>query len=65
MVQRALKRLIAADKRRDIRTRIVALDSKTAMKRLRGRAVTDPTDPEQNKKAIDAVFRSLVPEYLE
>ncbi len=34
------------------------------MRSFNGRAVTDPTDPEQNKKAIDAIFRKADPEYL-
>lgn len=63
-IRAAVRRLIAADKKRGIRTRLVALDSKTAMKKLRAPAVTDAADPEQNKKAIDGVFKKLTPEYV-
>jgi hypothetical protein len=63
-VRAAVTRLAAADKKRGIRTRLVLLDSKAAMKKLRAPAVTDAADPEQNKKAIDGVFKKLAPEYL-
>ena len=63
-IRAAIRRLVAADKKRSIRTRLVALDSKAAMKKLRVPAVTDASDPEQNKKAIDGVFKKLTPEYV-
>ena len=63
-IRAAIRRLVAADRKRGIRTRLVALDNKAAMKRLRAPAVTDAADPRQNKDAIDGVFRKLTPEYL-
>lgn len=63
-VKAAIKRLIDADKKRGIKTTLVALDSEAAMKKLKGRKVSDPADQKQNKAAIDAVFKSLLPDYL-
>ena len=56
--------MIAADAKRGIKSRFVYLDEAAAMKSFRGRAVTQPTDPRQNKEAIDAIFRAANPEYL-
>jgi len=63
-IRAAIRRLIAADKKRGIQTKLVALDSKTGMKRLGASRVTDAADPEQNKKAIDGIYRKLQPDYL-
>ena len=63
-IRAAVRRLIAADRKRAVRTRLVALDNKATMKKLGAPAVTDAADPEQNKNAIDAIFKRLTPEYL-
>lgn len=63
-IQTAWKKLIAADKLRNIKTSVIALDSAAALKKFRVAAVTDPTNPKQNKQAIDAIYRALLPEYL-
>ena len=63
-INTAIKALIAADKTRGFQTRLIALDSATAMKKVKGRQVADANDPEQNKAAIDAIYRALVPDYL-
>ena len=63
-ILRAVTEMIAADKKRGIVTRLVAIDDRGQMKRCRGKAVTDPTDARQNKLAIDAVYRALDPDYL-
>lgn len=63
-VQAALRALIAADKQRGLRSRLVFIDDAAAMKRLKGIAVTDARSPKQAKAAIDAVFRATDPEYL-
>jgi hypothetical protein len=60
----AVRRLKAADRGRGVSTRLVSVDSAAAMKRYRGRAVTDAEDPRQNKEAIDAVFAVSPPDYL-
>lgn len=63
-IRKALTALIAADKKRGIQSRVVYLDNKARMKKLGGKAVMNPDDPRENKTAIDAVFKSLNPDYL-
>lgn len=63
-IVRAVAVLTAADKSRGIVTRLVAIDDRAQMKRCRGKAVTDRKSPQQNKRAIDAVFKALDPDYL-
>lgn len=60
----AVKKLIAADKKRGIDTRLVALDDEPAMKELDAPHVAKATDPKQNKLAIDAVYKKLLPDYV-
>lgn len=60
----ALKKLIAADKKKGLTDRLAFLDEKKDMAKVKGRAVIDATDPEQNKAAIDALFRFYQPDYL-
>ena len=54
--------LIAADRKRGLITRLIALDS-AAMKRY-GSAVTDASSARQNKRAVDSLYRALRPHYL-
>ena len=63
-ILKAVKDLIAADKTRGLSTTLVALDDATAMNKLKATPVTKADDPEQNKKAIDGVYKALVPDYL-
>lgn len=61
---KAIDALIKADGKRGIKSRLVYLDRPASMNSFNGSAVTDASDPEQNKKAIDAIFRKADPEYL-
>ena len=63
-IKAACKQLIAADKKRGLATRIINIDDATAMKKVGGSAVTNVKDPGQNKRAIDAVFKKLTPDYI-
>jgi len=63
-IKAAVGALIAADARRGIKGRMVYLDDAAAMKRVRGRAVTDASSERQNKEAVDAIFKATNPEYL-
>jgi hypothetical protein len=63
-IEAAVKRLIAADKKRGITTRFVALDNVAEMKKLKAPPVNSAPDFKQNKQAIDGVFRALMPDYL-
>jgi hypothetical protein len=61
---KALTELSASDKERGIKTSVIYLDDKSSMKKVRRKAVTNATDPRENKEAIDAVFKSFNPHYL-
>ena len=63
-VRTAVDGLIAADAKRGIKSRLVFLDHAATMKSFGGTAVQDPSDPRQNKQAIDAIFHAASPEYL-
>src|SRR6187200_1377409 len=63
-IGKALVLLQASDKKRGIKSRVVYLDNKAAMKTLGGKAVMNAADPRENKAAIDAVFKSIKPDYL-
>jgi len=63
-IRKALTALAAADKKRGIKSRVLYLDDQASMKKLRGTAVMNAVSPRENKAAIDAVFKSLNPDYL-
>lgn len=59
-IERAVQGLVKADRVRGFATRLIYLDG-TGLGSAR---VTDPTDPVENKAAIDVVARKHRPEYL-
>lgn len=63
-VEAAVRAMIAADKARGLRSRLVWLDDAAAVKKIKAKPVTVPSNPRQNKLAIDAVFKATAPEYL-
>jgi hypothetical protein len=63
-VRKAVAQLLAADKQRGVHTMFLALDSKSAMKKKHGVAVTDASGPRQYKEAIDAAYHTSTPDYL-
>jgi hypothetical protein len=63
-IRKALSALISADKKRGLVTRYVAIDNSRTMRKLHGAAVTSVRNCRQNKQAIDAVWKSLEPDYL-
>ena len=63
-IEAAIRRLISADKKRGIATRLVGLDDAAEMKKLKAPPVTNSVDFKQNKQAIDGVYRTLMPDYL-
>ncbi|MCE3252624.1 MAG: hypothetical protein K0Q67_1644 [Cellvibrio sp.] len=63
-ITRALALLKAADSKRGIKSQVIYLDNKTAMKKVGGVAVFDVGSPKENKTAIDAICKKLRPEYL-
>lgn len=60
----ALSALIAADKKRGLKTRVVYLDDARSMKALAAPVVTAADSPRQNKLAVDALYAKLAPDYL-
>jgi len=63
-IQTQVDKLIVADQARGLETLLIALDDPTQMQKLKSPAVTNGLDPKQNKRAIDAVYKELVPEYM-
>jgi hypothetical protein len=64
IIEKRVETLIAADKLRGLVTALIPLDDKTAMKALSAPPVTQPSDPAQNKRAVDGVYRALAPDYV-
>lgn len=63
-IRAALGRLIAADRRRGLVTKVVLLDDPKVMRTRRGARLVDPGDHRTAKAAIDAAFRAESPDYL-
>ena len=56
--------LVAADKERGLTTQLVDISSKIAMLKFSGPAVTSPQKGAQIKNAIDAIYKSVTPDYI-
>jgi len=63
-VQLAIDKLIAADRKRGVQTRVVAIDSAADMKSVKGEVVRSPANARQVKAAVDAVYTAIEPDYL-
>lgn len=63
-IQSAVRDLIAADKRRGLTTTLVAIDDAAAMRKLKATPVRNPASTQENKEAVDGVYKALVPDYL-
>src|SRR6516164_1668864 len=63
-IKSRIKEWIAADQARGLKTVYLAVDSAKDMAKVSGKAVGDAADAQQNKAAIDAIFKKLVPDYL-
>ena len=63
-VQAAVQELITSDQRRGLTTRLYLLNDATSMKQVNAVQVAKAADPKQNKDAIDAICRALMPDYL-
>ena len=63
-IQTAVQDLIAADKNRGLVTGLYRLDDLAAMQQFKAAPVADPTDPQQNKVALDAIYKVLAPDYI-
>jgi hypothetical protein len=63
-VDQAIQRLITADKKRGLDTKLVAIDSASDMSAVHGEAVKEKDDQEAVKKAVDAIFEAYEPDYI-
>jgi hypothetical protein len=63
-ITKALALLKKADSKRGIKSQVIYLDDKATMKKVGGIAVFDAASPKENKAAIDAIYKTLRPEYL-
>lgn len=63
-IKKAVSDLVAADKERGFKTVLIGVDDATALGKLKTTPVTKPTSPEQNKIAIDGIYKALTPDYL-
>jgi hypothetical protein len=63
-IEKAIARLIAADAKRGLATRLIAIDSPADMAAVQGEAVADPKDQRAVKRAVDAVYGASAPDYL-
>jgi len=63
-VKAALAALVASDKARGLKSKLIAIDSSADMKAVRGRAVSGPRDERGAKAAIDAIVKKHEPDYI-
>lgn len=60
----SLAKLVRADLKRGLRTRVVAIDSPAVMKRLGGKPVSSVNDQRGAKEAVDAIYGHYQPDYI-
>jgi hypothetical protein len=63
-IQAAVDGLIKADAARGLATQMISLDDPAQMKKFKARAVEDTSDSRENKDAVDAVYKTLLPDYI-
>ena len=63
-IRSAVRQLIAADKKRHLTSLLIFADVPSEMKKAKGKAVIDSTDPEQFKNAVDSLFNHYTPDYI-
>lgn len=63
-IKKELERLVSADKKRGFTTHLVAVDSKTTMKKLGAAPVVNSQNRRQHKFAVDGVVKALEPAYV-
>ena len=56
-IESTIKKLITADKKRGLQTRLIAIDDAATMKPFKASPVTTAASPKQNKQAIDRASR--------
>lgn len=64
LIEAAIKKMIAADKKRGIQTKLIYFDQSSSMKTYHAPVVKVSENASQVKKAIDALFKKINPEYI-
>jgi hypothetical protein len=63
-IQAAIAKLVAVDQGRGLQTVVAAVDDAATMNAAGGSAVTNPGDSQQNKNAVDALYRFYTAQYI-
>jgi len=63
-VRAAVSRLIAADRKRGLNSRLIALDDARLMRSFSARPVSHGGSARQNKQAIDDLYTAIAPDYI-
>jgi len=63
-IRAAIQGLIAADRGRGLNTIYIAIDDAATMKKYKAQPVTKAANAGQNKKAVDAIYKKLAPDYI-
>ncbi|SPD74672.1 hypothetical protein PITCH_A290056 [uncultured Desulfobacterium sp.] len=63
-IEQAIDRLLVADKKRGLETRLLAVDSKPDMEAVHGTVVKNKNDQAAVKKAVDSVYKACQPDYI-
>jgi hypothetical protein len=63
-INAAVKKMIAADKKKNLKSLFVFVDDKKAVSKAKAKAVTDVTDAGQYKEAIDKLYDYYTPDYI-
>jgi hypothetical protein len=64
LIEKAILRLIAADKKRGIETKLMEIDSATQMAEVHYPEVRNQDDQEQVKAAVDVIYKAYKPDYI-
>ncbi|RPI76180.1 MAG: hypothetical protein EHM45_13735, partial [Desulfobacteraceae bacterium] len=63
-IEKALFKLIAADQKRGLETKLVEIDSAAHMAEVHGSQVNQADDQKQVKAAVDAIYKTYKPDYI-
>jgi hypothetical protein len=63
-IRAGIDRLIQADKQRGLDTQVLGLDNPATLQGLSVSPVSNAADPNQNKSAIDSIYRVIAPDYI-
>ncbi len=64
VVEKAIARLVRADRKRGVTSEVFFVDDKTTMEGVGGNPVTNAASPKANKEAIDDICEAHAPDYV-